>query len=79
MQFLLLSSTLTIYNINFLFQAPFFQGLFLTSVNSLSTVPFPKYTISITLDGLVGVSKQETLGGKEAVVGVEFYATILAM
>ena len=42
-------------------------------------MPFPEDAIGVALDGRVLGGKEEAFGGKEAVVGVEFYATILAM
>ena len=47
-------------------------------VRLFSTMPFPKDAIGVALDGRVLVGKEEAFGSKEAVVEVEFDATIAA-
>ena len=42
----------------------------------MTTVPLPKDTLCITLDGLVLVGKQQTLSGKETIIKMKFDATI---
>ena len=48
------------------------------SVGLFSTMPFPEYAIGVALDGRILVGKEEAFGSKEAVVEVEFDATIAA-
>ena len=47
-------------------------------VGLFSTMPLPEDAIGVALDGRVLVGKEEAFGSKEAVVEVEFDATIAA-
>ena len=41
-------------------------------------MPFPENAIGVALDGGVLVGKEEAFGSKEAVVDIEFDATVVA-